>query len=296
MKVIIMTGATSGIGAEAVKHFAEQPDTLTVTGTRGSGRLVPQGTEVFPLDLSSLKSVRSFADAVKQRLGNTPIDILVLNAGARFKNNLQRSEDGFEMTFATNHLSHYLLARLLMPNMAKGGKCVITTSDTHDPAIFPLAPKTLDTKELAHPTKSSFGQGLRTYAASKLCNLLTARAFASLELVKERGISMIAYNPGLTGGTTLGKPSPVKRVLMSVVFRLIGVFRPSFFMSTPECSGEALAELALGKITLPTGRVYASLVKGKITFPDPALLAQNNDTKDVLWRDSAAMVGLPEQV
>jgi hypothetical protein len=55
-------------------------------------------------------------------------------------------------------------------------------------------------------------------------------------------------------------------------------------------------ELALGKVTLPTGRIYASLVKGKITFPDPSQLAQSNDAKDLLWRESATMVGLPDKM
>lgn len=117
MKVIVMTGATSGIGAEALKHFAEQPDTIIIAGVRGSGRIVPKGTEVFPLDLSSLENVRSFTDDVKQRLRDIRIDLLVLNAGAQFGDNKQRSVDGFELTFVCNHLSHYLLARLLWPDM-----------------------------------------------------------------------------------------------------------------------------------------------------------------------------------
>ena len=181
--IMVMTGATSGNGAQAVKQFAASPDTLVLTGVRGKGCMV-SGAEVFPLDLASLASVRAFADAVKQRLGDAKIEMLVLNAGAQFPKD-QRSVDGFEMTFATNHLSHYLLARLLIPNMAVGGRLVLTTSDTHDPAVIPIAPRTLDTEELAHPSKAGSG-GKRAYAASKLCNLLTARSFAVLDDVKHR--------------------------------------------------------------------------------------------------------------
>ena len=104
--IIVMTGATSGIGAQAVKQFAALPDMLVLTGVRGNGRAVP-GAEVFPLDLASLASVRTFAETVHQRIGSARIDMLVLNAGAQFRNGSQRSADGFEATFAVNHLAHY---------------------------------------------------------------------------------------------------------------------------------------------------------------------------------------------
>ena len=61
---------------------------------------------------------------------------------------------------------------------------------------------------------------------------------------------------------------------------------------TPERAGEALAELALGTVPVPTGRTYASLVKGELTFPDPSKLARNDEARDTLWGESAAMVGI----
>ena len=111
--IMVMTGATSGIGAQADKQFVASPDTLVLTGVRGKGCMV-SGAEVFPLDLASLASVRAFADAVKQRLGDAKIEMLVLNAGAQFPKD-QRSVDGFEMTFATNHLSPSPLCELVPP-------------------------------------------------------------------------------------------------------------------------------------------------------------------------------------
>jgi len=288
--IMVMNCATSGIGAQAVKQFVASPDTLVLTGVRGKGRTV-SGAEVFPLDLASLASVRAFADAVKQRLGDAKIEMLVLNAGAQFPKD-QRSVDGFEMTFATNHLSHYLLARLLMPSVAEGGRLVITTSDTHDPSKMPLAPRTLDPEALAHPAK---GSTARAYAASKLCNLLTARSFAALDDVRQRHISVIAYNPGLTGGTSLGGQSALKDFIMTALrplLRFVSLFLPQLYMNTPEQSGVALAELVLGHVIPPSGRVYASHVRDKITFPDPSKLAQSDEARDRLWRESAIMVGL----
>lgn len=296
--IIVMTGATSGIGAEALKHFVKLPDTKVYVGARGSGRIVPEGTDVLPLDLSSLRSVRSFADNIKQRLGETKIDVLILNAAIRATDHDQRSEEGFQLTFATNHLSHYLLARLFLPIMAEGGKIVITTSDTHDPAIVPFGPKTINPEELAYPNENS-PKGMRFYAATKLCNLLTARSLSAISFEDKRNIRVIAFNPGLTGGTSLmGKQSAFMKVMVAVLIRplfyIVSMFIPFLFVGRVERAGETLAALALGKVTLPTDKIYASLVRGRLTFPDPSQLAQNNDVRDLLWKKSAKMVDLPE--
>jgi NAD(P)-dependent dehydrogenase (short-subunit alcohol dehydrogenase family) len=289
--IVVMTGATSGIGAVALKLLEAMLDTLVITGVRGTGRTVP-GAEVLPLDLASLASVRAFADAVKQRLNEAKITILVLNAGAQFRT-LQLSKDGFEMTFAVNHLAQYLLARLLLPNMAEGSRVEITTSDTHDQ--WPIAPKTLAPDVWAHPPE---GYSLmRAYPASKLCNLLTARSFAAMDDVQQRQITVIAYNPGLTGGTGLGGRSgsgSVGLAIMRPILRLVSLFfLHQLYVHTPEQSGEALAELVVGKVTPPVGRVYVSHVRNKMTFPDPSKLAQSDEARDWLWRDSAIMVDLP---
>ena len=103
-------------------------------------------------DLSSFKSIRAFVeDFHKLRL---PLDALALNAGVQFSGSeiIQRSTDGYELTIATNHLGHFLLASLLLPDLeasssssfsssssiANGQKgaprIVVTASEVHDPA------------------------------------------------------------------------------------------------------------------------------------------------------------------
>ena len=292
-KTVVMTGATSGIGANAVKRIVAQPNMRLIIGARGvqSG---PEGAEVIPLDLASIASVRTFADDVKQRLGKAHIDILVLNAGIQTMDLKHRTVDGYELTFGVNHLAHYLLARLLVPCMTDDGRLVITTSDTHDPAKFSGAPKTLDPEVLAHPPE---GARFSAYPASKLCDLLTARSFAALSENQAPHITVIAYNPGLTLGTGLSRNAPrairgLMRIMMPPIAGLLSLFRPQFYPGNPKRSGEVLAQLALGEINLPAGRVYASLVKGKITFPDPSALAQSDEARDLLWRESADMVGI----
>jgi NAD(P)-dependent dehydrogenase (short-subunit alcohol dehydrogenase family) len=291
-RIVVMTGATSGIGFNAAVRIVAQPSIRLIIGARG-GHSGPQGSEAIPLDLASLASVRTFADDVKKRIGGAHIDMLVLNAGIQTSDTKQRTVDGFEPTFAVNHLAHYLLARLLVPCMADEGRLLITTSDTHDPAVFSGAPKTLDPEALAHPDKNRGGVRYSAYPASKLCDLLTARSFAAYAKVQPPHITAIAYNPGLTLGTGLNRDAPrLLRFLMPVILLPLSVFKPQFRSGTPERAGEALAQLTLGEINPPAGRVYASLVRGKLTFPDPSALAQSDEARDLLWRESAAMVGL----
>ena len=297
-RVIVMTGATSGIGAAALEHIARDRDSVVLVGARRPGRSIPAGIETLPLDLASLASVRAFADAVVVRLNGSPIDALVLNAGTQARTLDGATAEGFETTFGVNHLAHYLLARLLAAQVAEQGRIILTTSDTHDPAITRLAPTALDAKELAYPRKSQFTGGMRAYAATKLCNLLTVRSLAETAQVRDRGITVLAYNPGFTGGTNLGDPSPVARRVMRMlvfpIFRVIGRFKPAYAIGTPERAGQVLAQLTTGAITPPTGRIYVSLVKGEVTYPEPSRLARDDEVRDDLWRQSAAMVDLTD--
>ena len=294
-RVVVMTGATSGFGSYALRYIAAQPNTRVIIGARGSGRTAPPGVEILPLDLASLASVRDFIDAVKRRLGDVRINILILNAGLHGSAAEERSADGYGLTFAVNHLAHYLLARLLLPQLANDGRLVITSSNMHDPPIKRIAPKKLDLEEWAHPTPNGSGAGIRSYTASKLCNLMTALSFTRLDEVKSRQISVIAFNPGLTGGVSGRDASVLQRALVTVltrtIFPLVGLFRPEFVMNRPEHSGKMLADVALGKIAPPPGRAYVSLVKGEPTFPDPSELAGDREAQDRLWRESAVMVG-----
>jgi len=214
-----------------------------------------------------------------------------MNAGAQFGNTKHRTGDGFESTFAINHLAHYLLLRLLTPSLAKNATIVITTSDVHDPKMVPFGPKELDPGALAHPKETSKGfiPGIKAYASSKLCDLLTARAFEVSSDAQINGMRVIAYNPGLTPGTSLFRAWPWWAKLMMA---MASKFRP---VNTLEQAGNAIADLGLGTIVPPPGRIYASLVKGKLTWPDPSELAQSNTVMRGLWVESAHMVGLPEQ-
>jgi NAD(P)-dependent dehydrogenase (short-subunit alcohol dehydrogenase family) len=180
VKTIIMTGGTSGLGESAAYDIGQAPNTRLIIGARRSaaGKI-----ETIPLDLTRLASVREFAKAVIEKLGETEVDGLVLNAGTQFPTSDHRTEDGFETTFGVNVLAHYLLLRLLLPKLARDATVVITTSDTHDPEKNSRGPKEFDIEKLAHPPKhrkaTGFSAGFRAYTASKLGDLLIARGLAA---------------------------------------------------------------------------------------------------------------------
>ena len=287
-----MTGATSGLGVITARVVTTAPDTRLLVGSRGKS---VDGAEMAPLDLSRLGSVREFAATVRERLGDTEIDALVLNAGIGSPGARPTTEDGYETVFATNHLAHYLLLRLLAPQLSPTATVVVTTSDTHDPKLNRIAaPRHAYADLLAFQPDDGSSRtaldGFRAYSSSKLCNLLTARGFARLSETEGKNWRVIAYNPGFTPETQLNRDA--NRTVRALSQALVPVVRQFVHVNTSEEAGRTLADLTLGTARPPAGRIYASLVRGKLTWPDPSRLAQSNDAMTSLWQESAALVGL----
>ncbi|RID78600.1 hypothetical protein BRARA_A01410 [Brassica rapa] len=141
----IITGATSGIGAETARVLAKRgarlifPARNVKAAEEAKGRIVSEfpGTEivVMELDLSSMSSVRSFVAGFESL--HLPLNLLINNAG-RLAHEHAISEDGIEMTFATNYLGHFLLTNLLLKKMVQTaeetgvqGRIVNVTSGIH---------------------------------------------------------------------------------------------------------------------------------------------------------------------
>lgn len=122
-KRIIVTGASSGIGLEAARIFAKRGATViaAVRNLDKAKRVIDFPAEIKHLDLSDLASVRAFAQEI-----SGPINILVNNAGV-MAIPLARTKDGFEMQIGTNHLGHFALTNLLLPQITER---VVTVSST----------------------------------------------------------------------------------------------------------------------------------------------------------------------
>ncbi len=206
-----------------------------------------------------------------------------------------RTVDGFETTFAVNHLAHFYLLRLLMPFLDTDAKIIMTTSGTHDPEEKAMAapPKHANAIWLAHPEQDKTLDekmtinAQRAYSSSKLCAILTIRHLAVSAEASQHKWKYIAYDPGPTPGTGLLQKGTFFMRLAWQVFTIPFIRKRILPKSNSiQDAGLALAHLALGKAKLPNGKVYAALRAGKITFPLPSELAQNDTLMEELWEHS----------
>jgi NAD(P)-dependent dehydrogenase (short-subunit alcohol dehydrogenase family) len=159
-KTVIVTGANSGIGRAAATAMADHGArvVLAVRNTDkgdAAASQMPGTTEVRRLDLASLASVKEFAAG-----WDGPIDILINNAGIMIPP-LSRTADGFEMQFGTNHLGHFALTNLLLPQIT--GRVVTVSSTGHRIGQ-------IDFSDLNWERRSY--KAWRAYGQSKLANLL----------------------------------------------------------------------------------------------------------------------------
>lgn len=218
-KVAIVTGPTvDGIGYETAVELARKGAHVIMAGrskSKGEQALselkarLPAGVkaEFAELDLASLASVRAFAEGFRRR--QLPLHVLVNNAGVMM-NPFTLTPDGLESQFATNHLGHFLLTRLLLPVLERSAPArVVTVSSAaaYLPDILAKAVNVLPQTWLPKgaSSKLDYSKHLRAdseptynpqaaYGRSKLANVLFARALA--RRVADKKIYSNACNPG----------------------------------------------------------------------------------------------------
>jgi len=157
---VVITGANSGIGRSAAAALARVGASLTlavrdVTKGESAASTMSGDVRVRHLDLASLRSVHTFAQHL-----NEPIDFLIANAGVMAVP-LQRTVDGFEMQIGTNHLGHFALTNLLLPQIRD--RIVVVSSEVHRQGRIDLD----DLNWERRPYRR-----WAAYAQSKLANLL----------------------------------------------------------------------------------------------------------------------------
>lgn len=226
-KLVVVTGASSGLGRECAKTLAKTGKYFVVMAVRDveKGKKVakkygfPDGSYiVMKLELASLQSVRDFVANLKAFKSARPLTHLVCNAAVYRPTDPEPAwtDDGFEMSMGVNHLGHFLLVNLLLDDMsrAKGARVCIVGSITGNSntvgggLVYPRA----DLGELqgfeqggVNPVAMVDGKpffGAKAYKDSKVCNMMTVSEL-NRRYHESTGITFSSMYPGCIAETQL---------------------------------------------------------------------------------------------
>lgn len=307
-KTVIVTGGNTGLGYECAKTIATSKDNWHVViacrnnknAREAVKKLIAETSneqiEEMTLDLASLTSVRNFAKKFVVR-ELPPLRAVVCNAAIQIVTGTTYTEDGFETTFAVNHLGHFLLVNLLLKHLVSPARIVFVSSDAHDPEqkTGMPAPNYHDAKFLAWPDKDPPAKkesiatiGRRRYTTSKLCKIfctyeLSRRLQAEGHSTQQNPITVNAFNPGLMPGTGLARTySPLERFVWSYIMPIL----PN--MNTTRTSGKALARLVLDPELKGVSGKYFTGFKEAISSQE----SYNQKKALELWETSVELVKL----
>jgi retinol dehydrogenase 12 len=276
-KVCLVTGATHGIGLETARALAGTGATVLVHGrelaragevavelSRSTGNARVRAVQA---DFARLAEVRRLAGELDASLPR--LDVLVNNAGMMSASRA-RSAEGYDLTFAVNHLAPFLLTNLLLPRLTAAGaaRIVVVASAAHRRAR-------LDFDDLMNLKVSGL---LPAYARSKLANILFTRTLA--QRLQGSAVTANALHPGFVN-SHIFHATPALRLLLTPL--------APFLMRTP-------AQGAAGSVYLATAPEVAGISgayyeRGRQVEPSAA--AQNLADGERLWRESARLTGLP---
>ncbi|MBU2652327.1 MAG: SDR family NAD(P)-dependent oxidoreductase [Bacteroidetes bacterium] len=273
MKIALVTGSTDGIGKQTATELALLGYHVIIHGkNRRKGEITLEeirektGNRDLTLilsDLSSQKSIREMSGMLHKRFDH--LDILINNAGT-YQRKQNFSRDGYEMTFAVNHLSVYSLTLLLLDMLKKSekGKIIIVSSIAHR-----NSPKI----DFADIQEINSYMDYSAYALSKLSNILFTYELASK--VKEMGISVNCLHPGV-----------ISTKLLYEGFGISGA-------SVEEGAGTSVFLAHSDKINGVTGKYFTNK---SITESSP--FSYNPEAAKNLWNLSENLTGisLPENL
>lgn len=264
-QVIVVTGASSGVGLAAATEFAKRGAGVVMIG-RDSERLKAATGKVtgaatgppplpFEADFSRLDDVHVLADKLRGRLRR--IDVLASNAGLLSLRN-RTTIDGHELTIQVNHLAGFLLANLVREQL-RGGRLIVTSSDAHK-------------RSGVDPAALSAPSGWAAYGASKSANILFAMEAAR----RWPDIRSASFHPG------------VVRTRFSSGTALRPLFQIAPMKLTPEKGADTLVWLA----TTPVREIRPGGFYVKRALKEPAAHARDPQVAHRLWDASLSAVGL----
>ena len=273
-KVIIITGANSGIGKAMATDLGAAGHHI-VMGCRSLGRGEAAKADIernakgpvdlLQVDVGEPDSVREFASAVRAKYPK--VDVLMNNAGVYLPKR-ELTDAGFERMFAINHLGPFLLTHLLLDQLA-GGRVITTSSIGHRFTGFDL-----DNLQ----AEKSFS-AIRQYGLTKLANILFTRELDAR--AASRGITANCFHPGAVG-TEFAQDD-------SSSLLGFGTKIGKIFLRTPHKGGETGVFLATDPAGVAKHGQYWSDKKVRSTSGD--VTAKNAAD---LWERSAALLGMSD--
>jgi NAD(P)-dependent dehydrogenase (short-subunit alcohol dehydrogenase family) len=276
-RIVLITGATAGIGRQTALQLAAKGFSIQLTGRdKVKCQAVLQevenifpggGHQYFVSNFSDLGDVRMMANVISQNLDH--IDVLIHNAGASFIKR-ELTPEGYEMTLTTNHLAPFLLTKRLLPLILKGDKprIVNVASDNHFMSKMNI-------KDL-HFSKRYFV--MNAYSNSKLANVLFSNELA--KRLASCGVVSNALHPGFVRTQIGTKNASWLSALFWKVFSAIGGISEEegahtsvYLASSPEVEGVS-------------GKYFDNSQEKK-----PSRLALNEELGKQLWAASEEMIG-----
>jgi NAD(P)-dependent dehydrogenase (short-subunit alcohol dehydrogenase family) len=276
-KTVVITGATSGIGAMAAEELARLGARIVFTardGAKGAATLArlntanPNAAHALVLaDLTTIADMTRAGAALAAEAGT--VDVLINNAGAIFQRR-EITTDGLELTFAVNHMAYFIITELLRPTLAPDARIVSTASLAHQTGTLDFSDMTL-----ARTAPRSFA--FVAYGRSKLCNILWTRELA--RRLAGTGLTANCVHPG---GVNTGFGD-----------NLTGFAKAAFglikrFMLTPAQGADTLVWLASSPDV--SGQTGGYWTKRKLVQPSAA--ARDDQAGRKLWDLSANLAGL----
>ena len=303
-KTLIVTGGNTGLGFECADALSKDSSVLVIIASRDV-RMAEQAArrlreakgnaQVLLLDLSRQASILRFVEAFRK--GQFPsLAGIVCNAGMQNVGAPTKTEEGYETTFAVNHLGHYLLTRLLLPDLATRASIKFVSSGTHDPKqkTGMPAPRYITAEAAAYDFELGGNAGRRRYTTSKLCNVYCTYEYAcrlaGSSDSRLQSLRVNAFDPGLMPATGLARTySAPLRFVSRYVLPALSLFVSN--VNSPAKSGHGLALLASGGEGPVTGKYFSD---GK----EIRSSAESYDTQKALdlWNTSARMTGLPAEL
>uniref|UniRef100_A0A7S4M1B9 protochlorophyllide reductase n=1 Tax=Prymnesium polylepis TaxID=72548 RepID=A0A7S4M1B9_9EUKA len=274
-KVVVITGASSGLGLYCVEALLAEEGYFVIAAVRDPEKMAAEAEKAglkstdyaaMELQLASLASVKDFATDLAELLGARGLDRLVCNAAVYLPTDPKPrfTDDGFEMSLGVNHLGHFLLVQLLLPALQKAEKarvCIVgSVTGNKNTVAGGLVKPVADVGELSGlrggpghvMVDGGKFDGAKAYKDAKALNMMTVREL-DRRLHAETGIVFNSMYPGCIAMTSLfrEKREWFRYFFFPTLMKAIGSY------VTQHEAGERLAAVVRDDVTAKSG-VYWS--------------------------------------